>query len=303
MDEEGEEEEPMEEDDEVELLLFESSFLRECAKCHARSYLCKGGCCNPMCDTVGVFNTFSTHQSFSISILSSFYFSHTYKVIPLTRRHFVSFFCQARPATNNMDLFFLCPASKKLYYVHVREWQYHVKGKKQSKSCEGDREGMVKMIKQARAWAAQKAAAKPGAKKVKQNPNRSKGKSRKIWWQQRARSGMASSSRPTGTQYATVPHDPCPIQYLGDYMRSPFFVVSFFVTSPLWYLPPEAYARRRPGGGFRVPAAFSRASAPAAFTQGSGPEAVAGPSRNLMRNVGNWHCVVDQRHVGQGACS
>lgn len=192
-----------------------------------------------------------------------------------------------------MDLFFvLCPASKKLYYVHVREWQYHAKGKKQSKSWQGDREGMVKMIKQARAWAAQKAAAKPGAKKVKQNPNRSKGKSRKIWWQQRARSGMASSSRPTGTQYATVPHDPCPIQYLGDYMRSPFFVVSFFVTSPLWYLPPEAYARRRPGGGFRVPAAFSRASVPAAFTQGSGPEAVAGPSRNLMPNVGNWHGVV-----------
>ena len=38
----------MEEDDEVELLPFESSFLRECAKCHARSYLRKGGCCNPM---------------------------------------------------------------------------------------------------------------------------------------------------------------------------------------------------------------------------------------------------------------
>ena len=151
----------------------------------------------------------------------------------------------------------------------------------------------MKMIKQARAWAAQKAAAKPGAKKVKQNPNRSKGKSRKIWWRgsRGARSGMASSSRPTGTQYATVPHDPCPIQYLGDYVRSPFFVVSFFVTSPLWYLPPEAYARRRPGGGFRVPAAFSRASVPAAFTQGSGPEAVAGPSRNLMPNVGNWHGV------------
>ena len=52
VDEEGEEEEPMEEDDEVELLPFESSFLRECAQCHARSYLRKGGCCNPMCDTV-----------------------------------------------------------------------------------------------------------------------------------------------------------------------------------------------------------------------------------------------------------
>ena len=97
---------------------------------------------------------------------------------------------------------------------------------------------------------------------------------------------MASSSRPTGTQYATVPHDPCPIQYLGDYMRSPFFVVSFFVTSPLWYLPP------------------------AAFTQGSGPEAVAGPSRNLMPNVGNWHGVVPIQQppsinvqVGQGAAA
>ena len=97
-------------------------FLRECLKCHCRSYLRKGGCCNPACApcfSICTYESFNRRQNLvSLSVVAF--------------RVFICCFCLSH--------------AQALYYVHRKDWAYWQKGKSAKKSWTGDKQGMVKCI-------------------------------------------------------------------------------------------------------------------------------------------------------------